>query len=61
MSKLGWKSTVFSTSPDRNVPEVERPDGLHDEEVGGKRVLRQIVVGQVQDFDTRKRTEPSKD
>ena len=34
-----------------SLPKVEGPDGLHDEEVGWERVLRQVVVRQVQNLD----------
>ena len=30
------------------VPEIERPQGAHDEEVARQRVLAQVVVGEVQ-------------
>ena len=33
------------------LPEIESPEGEHEEEVFGERLLAQVVVGEVQDLN----------
>ena len=39
------------------LPKIESSQGLHDPEVSREAVLVQVVVGQVKDFQDRKRPE----
>ena len=41
-------------------PQIESSEGLHDPEVSRQAILVQVVVGQVEDFQNRKRAEASR-